>query len=305
MHKVAQSQEFDISCPTTDRLVSWCSSGLIAPLDEVRIGYEWIDSALHADAHTVIAGKCIGSPSVRGGTGIGHHKDKAPIFSVSASLMELFDPVYAGRMAMREDTAFVAAGRALEGVGKLPYPFASSYQTEEWMIANYDVIGAFLADHAHHVARFWFSEEEGVDAFKSGDCITGYSWDSSLAQLERAGLPFRFVAPQGGATYYLQNFLMSAKADTGLAQEWIAWVNTPRGSAHDARALGVSPCAIGAMDLMDADMQGFIARSYPPEALLKLWRQPEQPVWFVKSREGYAHAYRAVVGKLVWARSQA
>ena len=56
---------------------------------------------------------------------------------------------------------------------------------------------------------------------------------------------------------------------------------------------------------MDADMQGFIARSYPPEALLKLWRQPEQPVWFVKSREGYAHAYRAVVGKLVWARSQA
>ncbi|MAI59369.1 MAG: hypothetical protein CML56_10435 [Rhodobacteraceae bacterium] len=98
---------------------------------------------------------------------------------------------------------------------------------------------------------------------------------------------------------------MSAKADTGLAQEWIAWVNTPRGSAHDARALGVSPCAIGAMDLMDADMQGFIARSYPPEALLKLWRQPEQPVWFVKSREGYAHAYRAVVGKLVWARSQA
>lgn len=198
MHKVAQSQEFDISCPTTDRLVSWCSSGLIAPLDEVRIGYEWIDSALHADAHTVIAGKCIGSPSVRGGTGIGHHKDKAPIFSVSASLMELFDPVYAGRMAMREDTAFVAAGRALEGVGKLPYPFASSYQTEEWMIANYDVIGAFLADHAHHVARFWFSEEDGVDAFKSGDCITGYSWDSSLAQLERAGLPFRFVAPQGG-----------------------------------------------------------------------------------------------------------
>lgn len=297
MHKVAQSQEFDVACPTTDRLASWRASGLIAPLDEARIGYDRIEPALHADAHTVIDGKRMGSPSIWGGAGIGHHTEKAPIDAATASLMDLFDPAYAGRLAMREDTAFVAAGRALEAAGKLPFAFADSYATENRMIANYDVISAFLIDHAHHVARFWFSEEEGVDAFKSGDCIMGYSWDSSLAQLERASQPFRFVAPKEGAICYLQNFVMSAKADTGLAQEWIAWVNTPKGSAYYASALGVNPCAIGAMDLMDAELQAFIARSYPPEAQSNLWWQPEQPVWFVKNREGYARAYRDAVGK--------
>ena len=44
-------------------------------------------------------------------------------------------------------------------------------------------------------------------------------------------------------------------------------------------------------------MQDFIARSYPSEALSNLWWQPEQPVWFVKNREGYARAYRDAVGK--------
>ena len=297
MHKLALTQEFDIACPTTDRLMSWCSSDLIAPLDETRIGYERIEPTLHADAHTVIDGKRMGSPCVWGGAGIGHHTGKAPIVSAKASLMDLFDPVYAGQLAMREDTAFVAAGRALEEDGKLPYPFADSYLVEDRMIANYDVIGAFLAKHSNHVARFWFSEEDGVNVFRSGDCIIGYSWDSSLAKLDRAGLPFRFVTPREGAICYLQNFVINKKADKGLAHEWIAWVNTPKGSSHYASALGVNPCAIGAMNLMDANVQDFIARSYPPEAQLKLWWQPEQPVWFIKNRKKYARAYRNVVGK--------
>ena len=206
MHKVAQNEEFDVACPTTDRLASWTASGLITPLDEARIGYERIDSAFHADAHTVIDGQRIGSPSIWGGAGIGHHTGKAQIDAATASLMDLFDPAYAGRLAIREDTAFVAAGRALEGTGKLPFAFADSYVAEDRMIANYDVIGAFLADHAHHVARFWFSEEEGVDAFKSGDCIIGYSWDSSLAQLERAGLPFSLCGSSGGCNLLPSEF---------------------------------------------------------------------------------------------------
>ncbi|MEN9850348.1 MAG: hypothetical protein RL128_511 [Pseudomonadota bacterium] len=34
MHYVAQTEAFDIACPTTDRLASWLDSRLIAPLDE-------------------------------------------------------------------------------------------------------------------------------------------------------------------------------------------------------------------------------------------------------------------------------
>lgn len=296
MHKAALTQPFDIACPTTDRLASWVDSGLITALDEARVGFDRIDPAFHADAHTVIDGDRMGSPNIWGGAGIGHHPELAPLNADQATLLTLFDPAYAGRLTMREDTAFVAAGRGLEAAGKLPYPFDDSYKAEDRMRANYDVIGRFLNDHASHVARFWFSEEEGTDAFRSGDCVIGYSWDSTLAQLYREALPHRFIAPVEGANCYLQNFVMSVNADPGPAQDWIAWVNTPEGSALYAAALGVNPCARGALNLMPADMQRFIAQSYPAAALSKLWWQPEQPVWFVKNREVYARKYREAAG---------
>lgn len=297
MYAVAQSQAFDVACPTTDRLASWVNSDLITALDENKISYARIDPAFHADAQTIIDGKRMGSPNIWGGAGIGHHPERAPLCQDQASLMDLFDPAYAGRLTMREDTAFVAAGRALEAAERLPYPFGESYKAENRMLANYDVIGAFLNDHASHVARFWFSEEEGTAAFRSGDCVIGYSWDSTLAQLYRENMPHRFVAPVEGANCYLQNFVLSARADPGPAQEWIGWVNTPKGSALYAGALGVNPCVRDAIDLMPEDMQRFFALSYPNDAMSNLWWQPEQPVWFVRNREVFARKYRAAAGQ--------
>ena len=127
MHAVAQTRAFDVACPTTDRLTSWVNSGLIGALDEVRIGNNRIDPAFHADAQTIIDGKRMESPNIWGGAGIGHHPDLAPLDPNRASLMDLFGPAYADRLAMREDTAFVAAGRALEALDQLPYPFDHSY----------------------------------------------------------------------------------------------------------------------------------------------------------------------------------
>ncbi|MEP4038428.1 extracellular solute-binding protein [Pseudophaeobacter sp.] len=297
MHSRAQSEGFDVACPTTDRLASWLDKGLISPLNDDRIGYERIDPAFHADDQTIIDGKRMGSPNIWGGAGIGIHKDHMPSNPNTIRLIDLFDPAYAARLAMREDTAFVAAGRALEAAGKLSFPFDASYRTEASMIANYDIISAFLIESAHHVARFWFSEEEGTDAFRSGACLIGYSWDSTMAQLYREDLPFRFVAPVEGTNCYLQNFVLGAKADAGPAQDWIAWVNTPKGSALYASALGVNPCAKGATDLMPEEMRAFYETSYTAEALNKLWWQPEQPLWFVKNRGDYARKYRAAVGK--------
>ena len=295
MHRAAEAEAFDIACPTTDRLASWLNSGLIAALDDDRIGYARIDPAYHADAHTIIQDRRYGAPNLWGGAGIGHHSGLAPLDPAGVSLMAIFDPAFAGRLAMREDTAFVAAGRALEAAGRLPYQFDDSYEFEDRMIANYDVIGAFLADHAAHVARFWFSEEEGMEAFLSGDCVIGYNWDTTIAALQRQAMSCGFVAPAEGANCYLQNFVLSAKADPGPAQDWIAWVNTPKGSALYATAFGANPTATGAREILPAEDQAFFAASYPADALDRLWWQPEQPVWFVKHRRRYANKFRAAV----------
>jgi spermidine/putrescine transport system substrate-binding protein len=294
MFRAAQGGGFDIACPTTDRLASWHGAGLISPLDEDRAGCGGIDPAFRADSQTLIGGQRFGSPCLWGGAGIGHHASLVPGAADCCSLMDLFDPQYAGRLAMREDTAMVAAGRALCAAGQLPYPFADSYRREDRMKANYDVISAFLIERRHHVARFWFSEEEGIEGFASGACVIGYNWDTTLAALQRSGLPYRFTSPVEGAACYLQNFVLSSSAvDPGPGLEWISWVNTPEGGARYAAAFGANAAAAGAARLMSREDREFFTRSYPPEALASLWWQPEQPVWFVRNREEYARRYRA------------
>ena len=295
MLQAARAAPFDVACPTTDRLVSWLDHGLIAPLDETRIGYGRLDPAFRADAHTIIRDQRFGSPNLWGGAGIGRHTSATAFNSGDISLLTLFDPEFAGRLAMREDTAFVAVGRGLEHKGRLPYPFDDSYRYEDRMIANYDVIAAFLSDHASHVGRFWFSEEEGIDAFASGDCVIGYSWDTTMAALKRQGMPCEFIAPVEGANCYLQNFVLSAQADPGAAQDWISWVNTPGGSAQYAAAFGANPTAKGARERLPSLDQAFFYDSYPVDALNRLWWQPNQPLWFVRNRARYASEFRATV----------
>jgi len=295
MHRAAEAEAFDIACPTTDRLASWLNSGLITTLDDDRIGYARIDKAYHADDHTIIQDRRYGAPSLWGGAGIGHNTRLAPLDPTGVSLMALFDPAFAGRLTIREDTAFVAAGRALGALGRLPYQFDDSYEFEDRMIANYDVIIAFLVDHATHVARFWFSEEEGIEAFLSGDCVIGYNWDTTIAALQRQAMSCGFIAPEEGTNCYLQNFVLSEKADPGSAQDWISWVNTPKGSAMYAMAFGANPTATGAWEFLPAEDQAFFTASYPAKALDRLWWQPEQPMWFVKHRQRYANKFRAAV----------
>ncbi len=216
-----------------------------------------------------------------------------PLVAGSARLIDLFDESHAGRLAMREDTAFVAAGRALDSISQLPHPFDASYRDEDTMIENYDVILRFLIEKKPHVRSFWFSEEEGQRAFRSDGCRIGYSWDTSIAALRREGLPYGFVAPAEGAVCYLQNFVLLAGArNVAGASEWVAWVNSPEGGARYAAAFAAYSPSIGSGELMGQAAREFFDHAYPPEALDRLWWQPPQPPWFAHRRAIYSKWYR-------------
>ncbi len=283
----------DVASPTTDRILSWMQEGLLHPWDETAISFGGIDPRYHADKQTLVAGKRMGSPNLWGSAGIGHHVLDVPLNQASARLIDLFNDAHVGHLAMREDTSFVAAGRALESTSQLPHPFDESYVDEEKMIANYDVILRFLVEKKPNVGSFWFSEEEGQRAYRSEGCRIGYSWDTSMAALRREGLPFGFVAPVEGAACYLQNFvLLAGAANVAAASEWVAWVNSPEGGALYAAAFAAYSPSTGAVELMGPDEQEFFDYAYPSDALDRLWWQPSQPPWFAERRAAYARLYR-------------
>lgn len=283
----------DIASPTTDRLISWIEAGLIQPWNDNDINFNGIAPQYRVDQQTLIDGKRMGSPNLWGSAGIGYHHQNACIQAGSASLMDLFDNRYAGKLTMREDTALVAAGRALEFKGALPHRFDESYADENKMVENYDVILDFLISKKSNVAHFWFSEDEAQSAFLSEVCVVGYIWDTTAKSLQRQGLPICFTAPVEGANCYLQNFvLLNSGKNKQQANTWVSWINTPKGGAMYAKAYCAFSPAQGAIDLMNSQDREFFELAYPQKALDNLWWQPEQKPWFVERRKIYAQTFK-------------
>ena len=290
--QVDSDDPFDIASPTTDRLVSWNKAGIIQPWDEEKINFSNIAPQYQVDQHTLIDGKRMGAPNLWGSAGICHHQQKAPLNRKSTYLIDLFDNVYAGKLAMREDTAMVAAGRALELQNALPHPFSDSYAEESKMVENYDVILDFLLSKKKNISHFWFSEEEGQAAFTSGDCTIGYNWDTTALALQKQGYPIRYIAPVEGANSYLQNFvLLKSARHVAEANTWVSWVNSAEGGAMYANAFGAFSPTQGAEALMSDVDRAFFELAYPESARDMLWWQPEQKPWFVKKRQDYAQAF--------------
>lgn len=293
--KLSQGNEnpADIASPTTDRLISWMDAELIQPWNDNDINFNGIAPQYRVDQQTLIEGKRMGSPNLWGSAGIGYHRLNAPMQAGSASLMDLFDNQYAGQLTIREDTALVAAGRALELKGVLPHRFDESYKNEKSMVENYDVILDFLISKKSNVAHFWFSEDEAQAAFLSEDCTVGYIWDTTVKGLQNFGLPIGFIAPVEGANCYLQNFvLLNSCKNRVEANTWVSWINTPKGGAMYAKAFGAYSPAQGAIDLMGSKDRDFFELAYPETALENLWWQPEQKPWFVERRKAYALSYK-------------
>ena len=287
-------QHFDVASPTTDRLVSWDQAGLLQAWNEKAINFDLIADAFSDEALTVRGGRRLGSPNLWGSAALGYLPEADQVDAAHASLMDMFDDRYAGKLILREDTAFVAAGRALDAMGLLPFSFAQSYQEEACMVANYDAILAFLRKKRKNVSRFWFSEQEAQSAFRDGVCVIGYVWDTTVAALQEEGIPIRFSATKEGAACYIQNFvLLQGARNMAAAIAWVAWVNTPQGGASYAQAFRAFSPAKGTLELMDDRQRQFHAQNYPPSAMKNLWWQPEQKPWFVKHREAYARAFLA------------
>ena len=101
-----------------------------------------------AAAQAVHQGKRYGLTSVWGSEALTFNTKEAPLAFGTASLMDLFDDKYAGKLTLRAHSGLVAAGRALEAAGKLPHKFNDSFVDEAKMTANYDAILKFVLPSA-------------------------------------------------------------------------------------------------------------------------------------------------------------
>jgi spermidine/putrescine transport system substrate-binding protein len=291
-----QTGAFDVIEPTLDGVQSYAENDLVQAWDTSKISLDSYEPSLvtgHAGEMAEIAGKRLFVPSVWGTEALVFNTKEAPMVYGMASLADLWDPKFKGKVVIRAPSALVALGRVMEDQGKLPRPFLDGYKNDAFMKEIWDVILAEAIKHKANIAQFWKGENEAQAAFRSNGCVLGLCWDSTGFTMQKEG-PYSFIAPKEGAFAWNQGYMLMKNAkNVDQAYEWIKFMATPEGSAAEAKAFSANPSAKGAIDLADPTISAFYKAAYPEDALDKLWWWPSASSSFVKLRSKYADEFIA------------
>jgi spermidine/putrescine transport system substrate-binding protein len=290
-----QTGALDMVEPTVERTSAWVSNGLIQPWDTSKLVMENYMPGLAdgaAGEMAQIEGKRYHVPSVWGTEALVFSKTEAPMEYGKASLGDLFDDKYAGKVTLRAHSSLAAMGRWLDSQGKLPKPWIDGYKDEATMKELWDIALAECIKHKANVVQFWAGENEAQAAFKTNGCVLGLNWDSTGYNLRNDG--FGFIAPKEGAFAWNQGVVLMANAkNVEQAHEFAKWLSTAQGAAAWAKAFSANPVGRGAIELADPDVTAFYNAAYPGDALQKLWWWPAQAAWFLKLRGEYADKWKA------------
>jgi spermidine/putrescine transport system substrate-binding protein len=290
-----QTGALDVVEPTVDRIGGWAENGLAQGWDLNKLSMDNYLPGL-ADGKmgemATVDGKRMIVLSVWGTEAIVYSKTEAPTEYGKASLGDLFDPKFEGKVCLRAHSALAAMGRYLDSIGKLPKPWIDGYKDEATMKELWDIALAEASKVKTNIAQFWSGENEAQAAYRTNGAVIGLNWDSTGYNLRADG--FGYIAPKEGAFAWNQGFALMANAkNVDQAHEFAKWVATPEGSAAWASAFSANPVAKGAIELASKEVQDFYNSALPGDATQKLWWWPEQQAWFIKLRGEYADKFKA------------
>src|SRR5215471_4461754 len=115
-----QTGAVDMVEPTIDRLPGWAENGIIGPWDMNKLAPDnYIQSTL-GGKDGEIDGKRYFVPSVWGTEALTFSKKDAPTEYGTASLGDLWDPKFEGKVVVRAHSSLAAMGRWLDSQGQLP-----------------------------------------------------------------------------------------------------------------------------------------------------------------------------------------
>jgi spermidine/putrescine transport system substrate-binding protein len=291
-----QTGAMDVIEPTVDRVKSYAENDIVQPWDLTKINIDQYEPGLvtgTAGDMATIDGKRLFVPSVWGTEALVFNTQEAPETYGTASLADLWDPKFEGKVVVRAHSALAALGRVMDGQGKLPRPFMDGYKDDAAMKQIWDVILAEAIKHKANIAQFWKGENEAQAAFRTNGCVLGLCWDSTGFNMGKEG-PYSYIAPKEGAFAWNQGYMLMKNAkNVEQAHEWAKFISSAEGSASNAKAFSANPVGKGGIDLADAKVSAFYKAAYPGDALSKLWWWPVQSSSFLKLRAEYADKFIA------------
>lgn len=285
---------FDVIMPTVDRVPGYLDYNLVQPLDQSRIQWQGcLASALEgSEVGGVVDGKRYFAPSDWGTEAIAFDRRYAAVDPDNLSYGDLWNPDNGQGVTVRSHSALVGIGLWLQSQGKLPRPLLESYQSEQAMRANFEVILAEAVKYKNMIAQFWATENEAQAAFRTNGAVIGQTWDSTAFRLQNEGMDIAYRAPKEGALAWMEGFVIPSNAQNiDAVYELINWYYTPEAGAMFVESTGYNSTAKGAEKLLPEASRQFFEASYSKQDLANLWWWPIQEPWYVALRNEYQDRY--------------
>jgi spermidine/putrescine-binding protein len=231
--KIAGGFEVDVVQACTDEYQPLLARDLLRPIDPAGIP-AW-DQLDFRDNEGVEAGGGLVNfvPIAAGPQGIIYNTEE--VRDPPTSWADLFDPEYAGRASLDGGTWLTPLAEAAMATG-IEDPMAMSDEQVEQA-------RDFLIEHRDQFRSFSESDADKFNLFKSGEVVIADGGRGSAAQLQAAGQPVEWVAPEEGAmawvcglgistdaqnipaAYKLINYFVSPPAQAMIAQAGLTVVN--------------------------------------------------------------------------------
>jgi len=191
------------------------SEGLIEAVDTSKIeNFSGISEKFATDPQLTSGGKVYGVPWVWGLTSFAVNNNSVP--EVPDSLEILWNPEYAGRVAIRDDAVEAMHFGAL----------VTGQDIND--IKDLDAVKEKLSALMPNLRTFWSSENDWNQYMAAGELDIATYWSGSAARSIAFGLPVTFVVPKEGAIGWLDGLSVPATSEhKDAALQFIDWMIDP------------------------------------------------------------------------------
>ena len=239
--KMAGGFEADVVEVCTDEMQPLLARDLLRPLDEKGVP-EFNDLAFsNADEVRDANGNVLFVPASAGPQGLIVNTEEVDASTID-SYQDLFDPAYAGNVAL-EATPLTAIAETALAMG-----------LDDPMNLSEDEVGQardYLADHRDQFRTFADSDASMVNLFKSGEVVLADGGRGTTQAMIDDGVPVEWIAPQEGSLSWVCGLAITSKAQNiDAAYKLINYYASPEAQAisGDMGFVAMNPKALPMVD---------------------------------------------------------
>lgn len=184
-------------------------AGFVEPLDlELIPNFSQLFGPLQTLPELQKDGKVYGAPTFWGIEPVTVNADEIP---EGDDFAILFDPKYAGRIAMWDDISTISAVANYMG-------FTNLWSLDDEQL---EAVKAKMIEQKKLVRKYWSQAGEAIELFASGEVVASNSWDYITNELVKQGVNVRQFVPKPGIGWLDSHFVVKGTDQHELANKYI------------------------------------------------------------------------------------